>query len=140
MRILARTFITTAAALAALVSVSTAATVSYSGNWPVTLTHARAGNGTYCLTLTDNGSLGWEHSGPASLAGQGESFPYGTFQLIDHLLVATIQSESGTGQNAGLVFIAPASDGKLGDGTFDEVYGGEEFVSGALAFGTKGGC
>ena len=44
------------------------------------------------------------------------------------------------GQNAGLVFIASAGHGNIGNGVFDDVYGGEAFDEGALAFGMKGGC
>ena len=31
---------------------------NYSGAWPVTVTHSQFGNGTDCLTLTQNGSGG----------------------------------------------------------------------------------
>jgi len=110
---------------------------SYSGNWPLTVTHSRGANGTYCLTLTDNGSLGWRHSGPASIAGVGNG---GTFQLINNTLVATIQSPGASGQNEGLVFAASAAGGRIGNGVYEGVYGGEEIDSGVLAFGTKGGC
>ncbi len=114
---------------------------SYSGNWPVTLTQAPHGNGTYCLTLTDNGAFGWPHSGEASLSGgKLDGTLYGTFQLIDGLLVVTIEAPGATGQNAGLVFIGHASSGHIGKGVYDEVYGGEEFDSGVLAFGVKNGC
>ena len=115
---------------------------TYSGSWPVTLTHSAHGNGSYCLTLTDNGSQGWPHSGPASLTGKsvGGTLPYGSFQIINGTLVATIQSGSDTGQSAGLVFITTAENGTLGNGSFDEVYGGEAFVTGALTFGMKGRC
>ncbi len=132
-----------AATLPMAVSGRAAMAVSYSGNWPLKVTHTQYGF-TKCLTLTDNGSLGFPHSGPASLTSPGVSGSLtGTFQLIDNLLVATIQapaSQGGAGQNAGLVFIGPASNGHIGNGAFDEVYGGEEFVSGVLQFGMKGGC
>lgn len=131
-----------AATLPMAVSGRAAMAVSYSGNWPLRETHTQHGNQPPdCLTLTDNGSLGWPHSGPASLTVPGVSGSLtGTFQLIDHLLVATIQSQSNTGQNAGLVFIGPASSGNIGNGTFDNVFAGEELVSGVLEFGMKGGC
>jgi len=137
LRSLGRILIVGVAALAAVVPASAA--TSYSGSWPVTVTHSQHSNGTFCLTLTDNGQNGFPHSGSASLVIGSHKYPYGTFQLINHLMVATIQAQ-GYSQNAGLVFVAPASRGTIGQGTYDEVYGGEAFDSGALAFGAKGGC
>ena len=52
----------------------------------------------------------------------------------------TIQGGGDSGQNAGLVFVAPASAGEIGNGVFEEVYGGEDFLSGALTLGKNGGC
>ncbi len=138
-----RIFVATALPMVAFALTSSAAIAqSYSGNWPLIVTKSHHANGTYCLTLTDNGALGWPHSGEASLTGEkvGGTLPYGTFQLINHLLMVTIQQPGGTGQNAGLVFIAAASDGNIGKGVYDQVYGGEEFDSGVLAFGVKNGC
>ena len=115
----------------------TAMAQSYSGNWPATVTHSQHSNGTYCLTLTDNGTDGWPHSGPATIVGSGL---FGTFQVINGTLVVTIEVQGGTGQNAGLLFIASASNGKIGKGVYEDVFGGEDFDSGALAVGTKDGC
>lgn len=114
---------------------------SYGGNWPLTVSHSHYAKGKYCLTLTDDGSLGWPHSGPASLTGAriGGKLPYGTFQVIDHTLVATIQQPGGS-QNAGLVLIGPASGGNIGKGVYEQVYGGEAFDTGELAYGAKGAC
>jgi hypothetical protein len=140
MRFLERTLIATVAMFVIVISASAAAVArGYSGSWPITVTHSQHSNGTYCLTLIDNGSGGWPHSGSASLVTGSQKFPYGTFQLINHTLVATIQAQ-GYSQNAGLVFIASAGHGKIGQGVFEDVYGGEDFDSGALAFGMKGGC
>jgi hypothetical protein len=108
---------------------------SYSGSWPVTVSRSEHGDGTSCLTLTGTSKNG----GSASLVSGSAKFPYGTFQIFNHTLVATIQAQ-GYGQNAGLVFIGSANRGNIGPGVFDEVYGGEAFVEGALAFGMKGGC
>jgi len=135
-------------AIAMVVSTNTAmarsfgfATVrNFTGNWPVTVSQSRGANGTYCLTLTDNSSLGWRHSGPASLTGVGSGPLQGSFQLIDHTLVATIQSPGATGQNEGLVFAGSAGNGGIGKGFYTGVYGGEEIDSGVLLFRTKGGC
>jgi hypothetical protein len=128
-----------AAAMVMMLSTGPAMAEGYTGSWPVTVTHSQHSNGTYCLTLTDNGGYGWRHSGSASLVIGSQKFPYGSFQLIGHTLMATIQAQ-GYGQNAGLVFVADAGRGRIGIGAFEDVYGGSDFDSGALAFGTKGGC
>lgn len=111
---------------------------SYTGNWPATVTHSKGSNGTYCLSLTDNGSLGWPHSGQATTV-EGNSTLYGTFQVIGGLITVTIESQ-GSYQNAGLVFVAQASNGTIGRGVYDDVYNGEEIDSGVLAFGAKNSC
>lgn len=137
------TFMATALAIVAFALTSRAAVgQSYSGNFPVTLTESQiGGNATYCLTLTDNGTLDRPHSGPASLAGVVTEPLTGTFQVIGQLLTVTIQDpSSGSGQNAGLVFVAPASNGHIGTGIFDEVFGGEELNSAVAAFGVKNSC
>jgi hypothetical protein len=115
---------------------------SYSGNWPVNVDLPPHFGHTACITLIDNGTAGAPHSGSASISGPlvGSTLTYGTFQVINHLLVVTIQAESDSGSDAGLVFIAPASDGDIGKGVFENVYGGEDFLSGALTFGKNGGC
>lgn len=132
----------TALAIVAFVLTPNAVAQSLSGNFPLILTHSQiGGNATYCLTLTDNGTLGRPHSGPASLAGvdPGGAIP-GTFQLIGQLLTVTIQQSSDTGQNTGLVFVVATSKGHIGTGVFDEVSGGEELNSALLQVGTKGDC
>jgi hypothetical protein len=108
---------------------------SYSGSWPVIVTRSQHSNGTYCLTLTENGSNG----GSASLVIGSQRFPSGSFLVINRTLVATIEAQ-GYGQNAGLVFVGSAGRGNIGSGVFEDVYGGSDFDSGALAFGMKGGC
>lgn len=112
---------------------------NFSGNWPLTVTHSQRSNGTYCLTLNENGSNGSPQGGSASLVKGSDKLPYGTFQVIDHLLVATIQSPAGS-QNAGLVFTVPVRDGKIGKGFYEDVDGGTAFDTGVLVFGAKGGC
>ena len=116
------------------ISMFVPASHSYSGAWPVTVTRSQRSNGTGCLTLTGNGS-----GGSASLVFGGQKYVYGSFQVINHTLVATIQAQAGS-QNAGLVFVGSASRGNIGPGVFDDVYGGEAFDEGALAFGMKNGC
>jgi|SRR5580704_13297100 hypothetical protein len=107
---------------------------SYAGAWPVTVTGSQFSNGTYCLTLTGNGS-----SGSASLVMGGQKYPYGSFEVVNHILMATIVKPSGS-QNGALAFTASASHGHIGEGIFENIEGGSSFDFGALAFGMKGGC
>ncbi len=140
MRFIERLSITVAAtAVATVLSAGPAIAQGYSGTWPVTVSKSHHSNGTFCLTLHDGGSQEWRHSGSASLVIGNTKYPYGTFQVINRTLVATIEAQ-GYGQNAGLVFVASASRGNIGKGVFEDVYGGEDFDSGALTFGTEGGC
>jgi len=106
----------------------------YTGSWPVTVTQTQHGF-TGCLTLAQSA----RNAGSASLVIGSQKYTFGTFQIFNGTLAATIQAP-GYGQNAGLVFIGSAGRGSIGPGVFDEVYGGEAFVEGALAFGAKGGC
>ncbi len=110
---------------------------SYSGNWPVNVKLPPQFAHTACLSLIDTGKSG-QHNGSASLSGPiaGNTTLTGTFQVINHLLVATIQSGSDTGEVDYLLFIAPAADGDLGKGVYEE----PGFQSGALTFGANGGC
>jgi hypothetical protein len=111
---------------------------SYTGDWPATVTHSKGSNGTYCISLTDNGSNGWPHSGQATMV-EGTSTLYGTFQVIGALITVTIESE-GDYADTGLVFVAQASNGTIGKGVYDDVYSGEEIDSGELTFGAKNNC
>lgn len=107
---------------------------SYSGSWPVTVTHSQFHNGTDCLTL--NGAA---NGGSASLVADGTKYPYGSFLVLDGILVATIVKPSGS-QNGALMFIAHASRGQIGQGVFENVEGGSNFDAGDLTFGMKNGC
>jgi hypothetical protein len=102
----------------------------YSGSWPVTVTKSQHSNGTYCLTLGENGT--------ASVLIGSKRYN-GSFLVINRKLVATITVQAYS-QNAGLVFIGSASHGSIGPGVFEDVYGGSDFDSGALAFGMNGDC
>ncbi|MBV9264016.1 MAG: hypothetical protein JO324_06805 [Candidatus Eremiobacteraeota bacterium] len=103
---------------------------TYAGNFPVTVTGTKNGDFTGCLTLRP--------SGFATLTIGTQRFSFGTFLVVNNVFVATIEAQ-GYAQNAGLLFIAPATR-RLTDGVYEEVYGGQNFQSGALAFGAKGGC
>jgi hypothetical protein len=108
---------------------------SYTGAWPVTVSRSQFSNGTYCLTLTQNGSNG----GSASLVFGNERYPYGSFIIFNDVLVA-ILTEPLYGQNGAIMFSAPAARGHIGQGAFENIEGGSNFDAGASAFGTKGGC
>ncbi len=135
MRFSRRILLAAAASTAMATPAAAAMAHGYAGTWPVTVSRSQHSNGTGCLTLTDYGNNG----GSATLVFGSQKFTYGTFQVFNHTFVATIQAQ-GYGQNAGLVFIGSAGRGNLGPGVFDDVYGGEAFDEGALAFGMKGGC
>ncbi len=126
----------------AVLTPSTAMGQSYTGNWPANVTQSKGSNGSYCMALTDNGSVGWPHSGQGQLSGGGlgKNTLFGTFQVIDGLLIATFESEGGEGQNAGLVFIGRAINGTIARGAYNDVYDGEEIDGGVANFGTKGDC
>ncbi|MGB8907891.1 MAG: hypothetical protein WCC84_04020 [Candidatus Cybelea sp.] len=111
------------------------ASQSYSGSWPVTVTHSQRSNGTYCLTLAENG----RNEGAASLVMGSQRFPFGSFVVIKGILMATI-SEPLYGQNGALTFTADAHRGNIGQGIFENIEGGSNFDFGALAFGMKNGC
>ncbi|MGC1373773.1 MAG: hypothetical protein WA824_16680 [Candidatus Sulfotelmatobacter sp.] len=134
-----RTFIAMALPIVAFALASSPAMAqSYTGNWPATVSQSHRANGTYCITLTDDGSLGWPHSGEATLVpAQGTDF--GTFQVIDGVLMVTFTQPGGTAENGALLFIASASDGRIGKGAYEQFYG-TEIDSGVLVFGAKGGC
>jgi hypothetical protein len=104
---------------------------SYAGSWTVTVTGSQHSNWTGCLTLTG--------SGEASVVIGSQKYTGGSYFVVNNTLVATIGVE-GYGQNAGLMFIGRASRSQLGAGAFEDVYGGGDFDSGALAFGMKGSC
>jgi hypothetical protein len=106
---------------------------SYGGSWPVTVTRSQRSNGTGCLTLTGNAT------GSASLVFGSQKYPYGSFMVLNGILIATI-TEPLYGQNGALVFTAHANDGHIGQGIFENVEGGSNFDAGALAFGMKNGC
>jgi hypothetical protein len=114
---------------------------SYSGNRPMTwnITFGHTGTVTYCLTLTDDGSAGFPHSGPAILNGSGEDNLEGFFQVVSNELVATFYVPGSNESIAGLVFAAPSSKGTIGKG-FGEFVSGAYTDMGPLVFGKNGGC
>jgi len=110
---------------------SLAGGASYAGNWPLTVSDSQYTNGTYCLEVNNNGL--------AYLVIDGETL-YGTYRLLDGQILVTNETQGGEGQNDGLVFVAKAKNGNIGNGVYDDVADGEALDSGKVAFGTKGGC
>jgi hypothetical protein len=132
---IARAFIAMALPIMAFALTPNAATAqSYTGNWPITISHSHFANGTYCLMLTESGP----YSGTASVNGFGEVI--GTFQIINGLLVVTIDVDGSGAEPASVLFIGNASGGNLSKKGFYEQAQGEVSDSGALQFGTKNGC
>lgn len=107
---------------------------SYAGAWPVTVSRSQRSNGTGCLTL-----VGGASSGSASLVFEGQKYTYGSFLVIDDILMATI-TEPLYGQNGALTFSASAHNGHIAQGLFENIEGGSNFDAGALEFGMKNGC
>jgi hypothetical protein len=103
---------------------------SYNGAWPVTVSQSQRSNGTGCLTL---------NGGSASLVFEGQKYAYGSFLVMNHLLIATI-TEPLYGQNGALMFIVPTKRGQIGQGIFENIEGGSNFDAGTLTFGAKNGC
>ncbi len=131
-------FMATAFAVAVLTLTSSAAMAqSYTGDWPATVTQSQRSNGTYCVTLTDDGSYGWPHSGEAKLNGQESPYP-GYFTVIDGLITVTFTFQSGEGDCCDyLIFTARASNGHIKKGAFN-YFGITD--NGLVAFGKEGGC
>jgi hypothetical protein len=111
----------------------------YSGEYPVSVSRS-SGPGNFddrhCLILNDDGSLGFPHSGEATTPGAGVVF--GTFYIVGHTLLVTLDQPGGTGVDDSLVFSGPAGSGSFGNGVYGQVYGAANNV-GLIRFGTKGG-
>ena len=148
MRFTQSLIVAVAAAMAVLVSAGPATAHGYNGNsisaffpdshgytgaWPLTITRSQRDNGTGCLTL--NGGT----SGQASLTFGSQKYPYGSFVVVNGILMANI-TEPLYGQNGALMFVVHASRGKITPGVFEDIRGGSNFDFGTLTFGTKNGC
>lgn len=107
---------------------------SYSGTYPVTITHSQRSNGTGCLTLK-----GTSNSGQASLVFGSQRYPSGSFIVMDGLVVVNI-TQPLYGQNGALMFIGHTHHSQISKGVFEDIEGGSNFDFGDVAFGTKGSC
>lgn len=129
---------TTFAAAAFALTTGAAMAQSFTGNWPATVTESQRSNGTYCISLTDDGSFGWPHSGEATLVPNNGPYP-GYFTVIDGLITVTFPEVSGPGDCCDfLVFTArTGKNGHIGKGVFNYLGLTD---NGLLAFGKKDGC
>jgi hypothetical protein len=137
------------AILAFALTSSAAKAQSFTGNYPVLETQVKAGlggtikgaNQNFCLVLTDNGSFGRTHSGPATLEGfDGGPLTGGGFYVIGNNIFVNFVVGSTTGEAVGLVIFAPAkaSTGTIGTGILGLTGGVPS--SGLATFGVKNGC
>jgi hypothetical protein len=113
---------------------------SFTGKWPVTIskTHSLS-DGTYCVMLNDDGSLGRKHSGEAELTGGFQNPTDGQFEVIGNTFVATIDVPSDQGSLGFIVITAQINKGKPGKGIFDYANGSQP-DEGDAVFGFVGGC
>jgi len=131
-RFIAMTFVVAVFALT-----SAAMAQSYTGDWQATVSHSQRSNGTYCISLTDDGSQGFPHSGEAKLIPANGSSP-GYFAVVNGLITVTFSYPSGEGDCCSYqVFTARASNGQIGSGAFN--YFGITDI-GLLTFGKNGSC
>ncbi len=118
-----------------------AAAQTYTGNfpivWDVTYPQQFSNTFTFCLKLTDNGSVGFPHSGQATLISTGSPNVTGSFQVINGEFVATFLEGTGNGELDTQIFVAPASKGAISSGFGEESLVG---LTGAADFGKKNGC
>jgi hypothetical protein len=146
-----KTLLTLAAALSMAIptGAAMAAGGSYTGSWQVQLTHdvyvtnqgytGHGPNTTHCIALTDDGSIGWTHSGYAELDGNANSS--GQFAVIGNTIMIYIDASGGEGEIASIVFSTTARDGAIGKhGAYDYMAGGESYDADKATFGTKGSC
>lgn len=110
---------------------------SYTGDWPASVTHSQRSNGKNCISLKDDGSYGFPHSGEAKLNDYNNPYP-GYFTVVDGIITVTFTYVSGEGDCCAYqVFTARASNGQIGTGVFN--YFGITDI-GRVTFGKKGGC
>lgn len=129
-----------AAALTTVLSTSAAMATSYTGHWPYTISDSNGADGNYCLSVTDDGSFRWPHSGFGTVVDQNGIGHFATFQVIGKSFEVAVQFVGGNGQDEGMVVTASATNGSVGTGVFTDVLAGESVASGKVTFGARGGC
>jgi hypothetical protein len=140
------------AATAASILSATAAMAgggSYTGNWQVQLTHdvyvtsqgynGHGPNTTHCVSLTDDGSIGWTHSGFAELDGNANTS--GQFSVIGNTIMIYFEASGGEGETATIVLSGTAKNGVIDThGAYEYLGAGESFDADKASFGAKGSC
>ena len=92
-----------------------------------------------CIALTDDGSVGWTHSGYAVMDNNIDTS--GQFSVINHTILIYIDTVGSGEEPASLVFSAEAKDGQIGKkGAYDDIQGGTSYDADEAAFGVKGSC
>jgi len=135
--------------LALVLAPSVAKAQSFTGNYPVAVTQVKAGvsgnipggNVNFCLELTDDGSYGRPHSGPATLGDyEGGTLTGGEFYVVGNMIFVNFAVGSDNGETVGLVLFAPVntSKGTIGTGIFGDTGGVPS--SGLAKVSPKGGC
>jgi len=124
-----------AATLSMLASADGVMAQSYSGNYKVTVSQSKGYNGEHCLTLDDNDSLGWAHSGTA---GMDDKYS-GAFQVIENLLMVSIAIAGENGELSSFELSAVTHNDNVGKGVYQTSYAGPPMDSGTVVF-KKGGC
>ena len=128
---------------------ATAAGGSYTGNYKVMLTNdvypnntgynGHGPNTTHCISLTDDGSVGWTHSGYAELDHNGNAS--GQFAVIGPTIVIYVYTLGSGEEPASLVFTTTAKNGTIGKkGAYDGIQGSASFDAADAAFGKNGSC
>lgn len=117
---------------------SAAMAQSYTGDWPANVTRSQRDNGKNCITLKDDGSYGFPHSGEAKLNGYNNPYP-GYFTVVDGIITVTFTYASGEGDCCAYqVFTARASNGHIDSSGVFNYLGITD--TGRVKFGKKNSC
>lgn len=129
--------------------VSMAASGSYTGNWQVKLTHdvylnstgynGHGPNTRHCISLTDDGNVGWPHSGYAVLDNNTNTS--GQFAVIGPTILIYIEAPGSDESIASYVLSSTARNGEIGEhGSYDYIEGGTSYDADKATFGTNNSC
>jgi len=143
-----KTLATIAAFSAALAAgTALADSSSYTGSWKVKLTHdvypnttgynGHGPNSTHCIAMTDDGSVGWPHSGYVIVDNQD----FGQFSVIGSNILIYVDVTGSGEEPASLTFSATARNGEIAKkGAYDLIQGGTSYDAADATFGAKNSC